>query len=42
MVYDESNTCNHAKQLDEQDMTSYRPKNHFNETESLKDRQLLC
>jgi len=39
MVYDETNACNDAKQLDEQIMNIYRPKNHLNETRSLKDRQ---
>ena len=36
MVYDETNACKDSKQLDEQNMTIYRPKNHLNETEGLR------
>jgi len=37
IVYDETNTCEDANQLDVQKMTSYRPRNHLKETGSLKD-----
>ena len=42
-IYDETNARKDAKQLDEQNMTIYRPKNHLliNETGSFKDRQHL-
>jgi len=39
MFYDKTNACNIAKQLDEQNMTVHRLKNHLNETGSFKDRQ---
>ena len=37
MVYEEAKACNFAKQLDEQNMTIYRP-NYLNDTGSFKDR----
>ena len=39
MVYDETNACNDAKQLDAKNMTIQRPNNHLNETMNLKDGQ---
>jgi len=39
MAYYERNTCNDAKQLDWQNMTSQHPQFHLKETVSLMDRQ---
>jgi len=41
MVYDETNACNDAKQLDVQNMTIYRPKTHLNEIKSFIQKGLF-